>query len=108
MRLSTRAAGLVLALGLVSAPALAEDLQFSFVNATGAAVTEIYISPVGVDSWEDNLVSSALAPGETGTATIADGRSVCEYDIKTVFDDGDTAESRNVNLCELGTYTVHE
>ena len=42
--------------------------------------------------------------------TIADGRSVCEYDMRFEFEEGsdlDTTEDKQ-NLCELGEYTIHE
>ncbi|MEE2949852.1 MAG: hypothetical protein VYD57_01170 [Pseudomonadota bacterium] len=89
-------------------PAFAEDLAFTVVNDTSSTVVEFYVSPVDTDDWEENMVSSAVAPGDEVTATIADGRSVCDYDIRAVFEDGEEAESRDVNLCDLGTFTLHE
>ncbi|NDW04715.1 hypothetical protein [Jiella pacifica] len=95
-------------LALAALPASAEDLSFSLINKTSSAVTEFYTSPVETDDWEENMVSEAIAPGEQATANIADGRSVCEYDVRAVFEDGDTVEEKNINLCELGSYTLHE
>ena len=101
---------LVVALPLVLAalPSIAEDLAFDLINKTSSAVTEFYTSPVEADDWEENMVSDPIGAGEQATATIADGRSVCEYDVRAVFADGDTVEEKNINLCELGSYTLHE
>ncbi|WP_102959375.1 hypothetical protein [Mangrovicella endophytica] len=100
----------LIAAGLMipSAPALAEDLTFTLENHSSVAVTEFYVSPVSVEDWEENLVTGGLQPGEGGQVTIADGRAVCEYDIRTVYADGDETVDRGVNLCELGTYTVSD
>ncbi|MCB8840580.1 hypothetical protein [Aurantimonas sp. VKM B-3413] len=101
---------LVVALPLVcmTSAALAQDLTFNLINNTSSAVTEFYTSPVSTDDWEENMVSDPIAPGEQASANIADGRAVCEYDIKAVFADGDTVTDNNINLCELGSYTLHE
>ncbi len=42
--------------------------------------------------------------------TIADGRSVCKYDMRFEFSEDsnlDTTEDTQ-DLCELGAYTIHE
>jgi hypothetical protein len=88
--------------------ASAENLQFEFENTTSAAVTEFYASPVGVKDWEDNLASSPLPAGASATASISDARDVCAYDIHVVFDDGTDITDEAVDLCETGSYTVHE
>ncbi|MGO1079422.1 hypothetical protein [Inquilinus sp. CA228] len=97
--------------GLAAAtPAMAADeLEFTLTNATSVSATEFYVSPVNVDDWEDNLLEGKYLPaGNEVTVTIGDGRRTCTYDLKTVFEDGRTAENDGINLCELGKYTVHE
>ncbi|RSC31183.1 hypothetical protein EGT36_21110 [Agrobacterium sp. FDAARGOS_525] len=94
----------------VSAPAKAEDLAFTLKNGTNSVLNNFYASPVGIDKWEDDIFGrQALAPGESMEITIADGRSVCEYDMRFEFqgDDLDTTTDTQ-NLCELGEYTIHE
>jgi hypothetical protein len=49
-----------------------------------------------------------LKPGQSTNVTIPDGRKVCIYDVKAVFDDGDTLEDYKINICELGRYTFTE
>ncbi|WP_207779187.1 hypothetical protein [Zavarzinia aquatilis] len=99
----------LLAISASAGPALAEDLTFTLNNATGAAVTEFYLSPANVDDWEENLLGNDALPAGTATdVTVADGRTTCLYDIKTVFKDGDEVDDRGIDLCQLGAYTIHE
>ena len=94
----------------LSAPAQAEDLVFTLKNGTNSVLNNFYASPVGVANWEDDIFGrQALAPGESMQITIADGRRVCEYDMRFEFqgDDLDTTTDTQ-DLCELGEYTIHE
>ncbi|QRM54601.1 hypothetical protein [Sinorhizobium sp. BG8] len=92
-------------------PSLAEDLVFSLKNGTGSVLTNFYASPTGVDQWEDDIFGrQVLRPGETMEITIADGRDVCDYDMRFEFSDDsdlDTTDDTQ-NLCEMGSYTIHE
>lgn len=73
-------------------------------NQSSVTVSEFYASPVGVESWEEDILgSSTLESGSAIRVTIADGRSVCEYDLMVVFEDGDQVEDAGVDLCETGT-----
>jgi outer membrane lipoprotein-sorting protein len=111
MRVSMGALFALAAIGGLAAanPAAADELQFTLTNATSVSATEFYVSPANVDDWEDNLLEGKYLPsGNEVTVTIGDGRRTCTYDLKTVFEDGRTAENDGVNLCELGKYTVHE
>jgi hypothetical protein len=89
-------------------PALAEDLHITVKNNTSTTLTELYVSRVGTNSWEENILDGTVDAGEDLAVTVADGRSTCEYDIKAVFDDGGHAEFRDQNLCETTTFTVHD
>ncbi len=95
----------------VSAPAQAEDLVFDLVNDTNSVLTHFFTSPVGVDDWEGDVFGEqVLNPGETIQLTIADGRTVCEYDMRFEFAGSDTLDTTfdTQDLCELGTYTLEE
>lgn len=90
--------------------ARADDLVFTLKNGTGSVLNNFYTSPVGVEKWEDDVFGDqVLEPGETMEITIADGRSVCEYDMRFEFqgEDLDTTTDTQ-NLCELSTYTIQE
>lgn len=93
------------------APAKAEDLVFTLKNGTESVLTRFYTSPVGVDDWEEDVFGQdVLGPGESVKITIADGRSVCKYDMKFEFsEDSDLDTTTDTqDLCELGSYTIGE
>ena len=100
----------VLAAAVVFAtPALAEDLHFKIQNDTNNEITEVHVSTVSSNSWEENILDGTVASGESLDVTVADGQTVCHYDLKVVFDDGTSNEWRNQNLCDFenGTYRIH-
>ncbi|HEX9857646.1 MAG TPA: hypothetical protein VGA75_04765 [Paracoccaceae bacterium] len=91
----------------MAAPAFAEDLAFTLSNNSGVDLVEFYASPVGVANWEEDILGGAvLTSGASGEVTIADGRDVCDYDLRMVFADGDVLEETG-NLCETGSYTIN-
>ena len=101
---------IVTAAVLFAGSAQAEDLVFTLKNGTNSVLNNFYASPVGVGNWEDDIFGrQALGPGESMEITIADGRTVCEYDMRFEFqgDDLDTTTDTQ-NLCELGEYTIEE
>ena len=71
-------------------------------------MTELYVSHVGTNSWEENILSEETDAGATQPVDIEDGRDTCNYDIKAVFEDGGTAEFRNQNLCKVTTFNIHD
>ncbi|WP_274629747.1 hypothetical protein [Arvimicrobium flavum] len=90
--------------------AQAEDLVFTLKNGTNSVLNNFHASPVGVNNWEEDIFGrQALGPGESMEITIADGRSVCDYDMKFEFqgDELDTTTDTQ-DLCELGEYTITE
>ncbi|MBU1315554.1 MAG: hypothetical protein KJ947_15105 [Alphaproteobacteria bacterium] len=108
----TVAAVITLAALLTSAVASqAEDLVFTLTNSTNSTLERFYTSPTGVDEWEEDVFGQdVLSPGDSIEITIADGRSVCEYDMRFEFSedsDLDTTEDTQ-NLCEMGSYEIHE
>ncbi|MFU0503129.1 hypothetical protein [Pseudaminobacter sp. NGMCC 1.201702] len=91
--------------------AQAEDLVFTLTNGTNSVLREFYTSPTGVEDWEEDVLGrDVLNPGESVDITIADGRRVCEYDMRFEFtqdSDLDTTTDTQ-DLCELGSYTIAE
>lgn len=91
--------------------AQAEDLTVTLTNATSATMTAFYTSPTGVESWEaDVFGDGTLGPGESVEVTIADGRDVCDYDLKFEFDEASGLDTTTdtADLCETGSYTIQE
>lgn len=93
------------ALSIMAQSALAEDLAFTLKNSSNSPLVEFYVEASSQDNWGSNLLTESVSPGETGTVTIADGRTTCTYDILGVFADGSKLDERKLNLCELGSYT---
>ncbi|HRK42480.1 MAG TPA: hypothetical protein PLH11_05520 [Gemmobacter sp.] len=90
--------------GLAS-PAVADDVNFSLTNMTGADLTEFYATPVGHENWEQNLLGMpALAAGRVAQVTIVNAQG-CDYDLRMVFADGDVLEGAS-NICETTDYTI--
>ncbi len=105
---ATVAAFAFAAAGFGVSVAQAEDLTFTLNNNTNSTMTRFYTSPVGVNDWEEDVFGrDTLGPGGSTSVTIADGRSVCEYDMKFEFDDGTSTEA-TADLCSLGSYTINE
>lgn len=99
---------LVTALAFIPAAAFADDLVFNLKNDSSYVITELYASPSNVGNWEEDILGAdVLGSGESVDVTIADGRRACEYDLRIVFDDGDVIED-TTDLCETGSYTVHD
>ena len=85
---------------------LADDVEFDLINDSSADLSELYVSPVGTDSWgEDILGTDVLAVGENGVVTITDGSEVCDYDMRFVMADGGELV-READICELSSFTL--
>lgn len=92
-----------------TAAAQSEDLYFTLANDSDVAVIGFYVSHTRTDSWEENLMEGAYLPGGNEIeVVIADGRRTCLYDLRTEFEDGDTFEDFEVDLCALGAYTLSD
>jgi hypothetical protein len=68
-------------------------------NHTSQAIREVYLSATGDDNWgADHLSGHAIATGRSQTIPI--GRSAgCSYDVRVIYDDDTTEESRKLNVC---------
>ena len=76
------------------------DPSFLLVNRGRAALTELYLSPSGDDSWgEDRMGDATLAGGASKTVRLP--RGDCVYDLRVVFANGEANEKRRLNLCQI-------
>ncbi|MGO6813880.1 hypothetical protein ELI02_15215 [Rhizobium leguminosarum] len=105
---------IAIAAAMIAASAVsahAEDLTFKLSNGTNSVLTRFYSSPTGVDEWEEDVFGeNVLDPGETMDITIADGRTVCKYDMRFEFEEGSNLATTedSQDLCAMGSYTIHE
>jgi hypothetical protein len=87
-------------------PAVALDRWIEFTNNTRIVIAELYVSRVGAQLWDiDLLGAELLAPASSALVKIDDGAG-CRFDLKTVFDDGTTQILRNVNVCATEKYAI--
>ncbi|WP_122464711.1 MULTISPECIES: hypothetical protein [Brevundimonas] len=108
-----RGAVLAMALALSATPVVVQaqsndgmDRRVRIINDTGRTIMYFYASRQGVDSWEEDILGSdILEDGDSVTANIDDGSRACRYDFKAVFEDGQSLERYNINVCEITTYT---
>jgi uncharacterized iron-regulated membrane protein len=81
--------------------------NFSVVNATGHIVVTLNVSPTTENEWGDDIMGShILQPGQTAQVVFDRAESQCNYDIRATYDDNDTTDMRNVNLCQVGTVNL--
>ena len=89
-------------------PASALDRWIELTNNTRMAIAEIYISRVGAQLWNVDLLGpDLLAPASSVLVNIDDGAG-CRFDLKTVFDDGTIQVLRNVNVCAAERYAISD
>ncbi|MBS0456122.1 MAG: hypothetical protein JSS44_02155 [Proteobacteria bacterium] len=106
--LSSALAAIVFALALTGT-ANAADRHVKIINATRHTIVRFYASRTSTNSWEEDILgSSTLDPGEAARINIDDGSGSCVYDFKAVFNDGTALVRREVNVCEIESYTYTE
>ena len=89
-------------------PAFALDRRVRIVNETGYILIEFYGSNKGSRSWEEDILGrDVLGSGQSIMIDFDDGTGYCKFDFKAVFDDGDELIRKNINICEIGTYTYN-
>lgn len=90
---------------LLPLPGLADGKQnFSLENRTGYKISEVYVSPSKASTWEEDVLGDGeLANGETVAIRFSRSDKSCNWDLKVVYDDGDTSEWEDFNLCKIST-----
>ncbi|MET1078548.1 MAG: hypothetical protein ABWY06_11080 [Pseudomonas sp.] len=83
-------------------------VEFKLSNETSVAVTSFQIGAVSSDEWGDNLMEGYELPADGEVPVSIDNGGVCEADILVTFADGTTSDERGVDICNLGTYSIHE
>ena len=107
MTIRTLLAGAAIASAFAVAPAYAEDLIFMLDNQSSGAITEFYASTTDTNDWEENILTGdPIAAGGFARVTIADGKTICTYDLKIIWEGGEETEERGIDLCATGSYTV--
>jgi hypothetical protein len=80
--------------------------DFQLHNETGLEITEVYVSPTGVDDWEEDVLGTdTLASGDSVNIRFA-RRHEDRWDIKVVFRSGKSNVWTKLNLSQITDLTI--
>lgn len=99
----------VAAIASTSTPRAAQNrkLDFTLINKTGVTITELYVSPVNVNDWEEDVLGrDVLKNGERIDIQFARGENTCKWDLKMVDEDDDEGIWKNLDLCTINEITI--
>ena len=89
-------------------PARAADQDFKLVNKTGYQIDEVYVGPTSSDTWGDDVMGkNSLEADRTVSISFNAPSNVCKWDLKVKYEDGDSAQWSNLNLCNISTVTLY-
>ena len=94
----------------VTATAVARVGKQDFIlhNETGVEISELYVSPVTTDDWEDDVLGvDTLADGDSVKITFEDREKHVHWDLKVVDGKGNSIEWHDLNLIEISEVTLH-
>ena len=94
------AAALILA--AIAVPAFADAGNFTVVNATDAAISQLSIRRTGTSDWKP--LPAAPAQGAASNVSFSDPD--CAFDFKATLANGATAQWSGVNLCGTSRLTL--
>ncbi len=97
----TTAAAFVVVAGLVAANAAsAYERWVDIHNVGNAAVVAVQISDIGRNDWGPDVLPGIIPVGGVAEVDPPRTRGYCRFDIRLTYDNGDTADIYDVNLCE--------
>ena len=77
-----------------------------FINDTKFPIISLYISNVGLDDWEEDVLGSAvIEPGADALLNYDDDSGYCIYKIRVLFSNGDQ-RVEDANFCETSSIVV--
>lgn len=112
MKLGMNAAAAVLAGVLamsVAGSAKAEGKQdFTLINATGYAISHVYVSPSNADDWgRDILGKDTLDIDESVAIQFSRRVNTCKWDLKVTYEEDDSnVVWRGFDLCKISKITI--
>jgi hypothetical protein len=87
--------------------AIAQNKQdFTLHNETGQEITEVYVSPTGVDDWEEDILGTDTLPNGESVAISFSRRKENMWDIKVVFRNGKNSVWTKLNLSQITDVTL--
>lgn len=80
------------------------DTSMRFVNNSSATVLNLQYNPSSMTNWgPDRLGQNVLRPGATTSVRLANARP---YDFRVVWQNGQSAEIRNVDICRAAAISI--
>lgn len=108
MSITTKGAFVALALLASAMPAAAQNIEFTLINDSSQAVHYFYAAPSNTTEWGEDLLgeTGTLEAGHQATTFIYDGSDQCLYDFRFETAEGGTLEAFEIDICQLGSYTL--
>ncbi|MGI4954501.1 MAG: hypothetical protein ACRYGM_22075 [Janthinobacterium lividum] len=92
----------------LTAPAFAGEQDFKLVNKTGYQIDEVYVSTVNSKRWGNDVMGRGTLDEDAAVdITFNAPANACRWDLRVKYNDGDTAEWGNLNLCSIETVTLY-
>ena len=108
MRMLFGAATVAASLAL-SGSAWAQGKQdFTLVNKTGYALSEVYVAPSKSQEWEEDILGTdILDDGAAVDISFSRSDKSCKWDLKVVYEDDDSsAVWSGIDLCTVSRITI--
>lgn len=92
----------------LTAPSMADDRNFTVVNATGYAIKFLGVNAPGDEVWNENELSGNLGNGAKFDVKFSGADKGCTWNIKVTWaDDNSSSIFRGLNLCTINAVTLH-
>lgn len=101
--MKTLALFLLLAILQTPLTALAEQIQFEFINNTNESVTGFYLFPEGRDEADNMVADNPLQAGEAADADLGEAVEGCIYTALIDFGNGKSNQQDSLDLCNMQT-----
>lgn len=102
-----KSAAAVAAMFLFHGVALAGQQDFTITNETGYALKHIYVSESANEKWDEDILGrDVLEDGEEFELSFDKAEKTCKWDMKVIYDDGESAVWQNLNLCKISKLTL--
>jgi hypothetical protein len=96
-------------LAQMSPEAQALDRRVRVINNTSYTMTHFYASNITRRGWEEDILGDdVLISGSSLRVNIDDGTGHCRFDLKAVFANEAKVIRNNVDVCRIGSWTIHD
>ena len=109
LKFSTLFAAVAVASVVSATPSEALDRRVKVINNSSSTMTKFQASNKASKSWEEDILGSdILKPGQSVVVNINDGTGYCVFDLRATFKGGATVVRRNINICQVASWTIND